>query len=97
MCIRDRWPHYHQDTDTPEKLNYGKVEAIARYLDSLTRMVSTREMAREFEGYDSTAIELRYLKEVLSPLFAAMGMPLSLNGRGDIDGLITTVREQFGI
>ena len=91
------WPHYHQDTDTPEKLNYGKVEAIARYLDSLTRMVSAREMASEFEGYDSTAIELRYLKEVLSPLFAAMGMPLNLNGRSDIDGLISMVREQFGI
>ena len=91
------WQHYHQDTDTPEKLNFGKVKAIARYLDSLTRTVSTREMAGEFEGYDSTAIELRYLKEVLSPLLTAMGMPLSLNGRSDIDGLITMVREQFGI
>ena len=91
------WPHYHQDTDTPEKLNYGKVQAIARYLDSLTRTVSARGMAGKFEGYDSTAIELRYIKDVLSPPFTAMGIPLSLNGRGDIDRLINMVRERFGI
>ena len=40
---------------------------------------------------------MRYIKDVLSPPFAAMGIPLSLNGRGDIDRLINMVRERFGI
>ena len=71
--------------------------AIARYLVRSTTEISYNPLVGEFEGYDSTAIELRYLKEVLSPLLTAMGMPLSLNGRSDIDGLITMVREQFGI
>ena len=32
-----RWEHYHQVTDTPEKLDYPKVAACARWLTGLTR------------------------------------------------------------
>ena len=34
------WPNYHQDADTPEKLKYAKTEGVARYLRTLTEVIS---------------------------------------------------------
>jgi len=37
-----RWEHYHRPSDTPEKLDYPKMDAIARWLESLIRAACAR-------------------------------------------------------
>lgn len=37
-----RWRHYHQVTDTPDRLDYNKMLAIARWLEVLVRQVAQR-------------------------------------------------------
>ena len=91
------WPHYHQDTDTPERLNYMKTEGVARYLRTLTGVISGKEMAGEFEGYDTTEIELGYVRELLLPVASDMGFRLEVETRADIDWLVDTMRVQLGI
>ena len=91
------WAHYHQDTDTPERLNYAKTEGVARYLSTLAGTISSKEMAGEFEGYDTTEIELGYIRELLLPVAAGMGFTLEVETRTDIDWLVDTMRVQLGI
>jgi hypothetical protein len=91
------WPHYHQDTDTPEKLNYVKTKGVARYLSTLAEAISSKEMAGEFEGYDTTEIELGYIRELLLPVAAGMGFTLEVETRKDIDWLVDTMRVQLGL
>tara|TARA_B100001146_G_scaffold136003_1_gene119325 strand:+ start:188 stop:739 length:552 start_codon:yes stop_codon:yes gene_type:complete len=79
------WPNYHQDTDTPENLNYAKTEGVARYLRKLTEVISGKDMAGDFEGYGSTEIELGYIGELLLPVAAPMGFTLEVDTREDID------------
>jgi hypothetical protein len=38
-----RWRHYHQITDTPDRLSYPKMAAIARFVESLVRGASARK------------------------------------------------------
>ena len=79
------WPHYHQDTDTPERLNYAKTEGVARYLRTLAGVISGKDMAGDFEDYDTTEIELDYIREVLLPVAAGTGLPIGVETRTDID------------
>lgn len=37
-----RWRHYHQVTDTPDRLDYSKMVAIARWLELLVRQAAAR-------------------------------------------------------
>ncbi|MDA1129204.1 MAG: M28 family peptidase [Chloroflexi bacterium] len=82
-----RWEHYHQDTDTPEKLNYGKIEAVSDLLTDLTINISRTDMEDEFEGYDSSSTEIRFIQENLMPVISAMGLTFNLETRADIDRL----------
>ena len=91
------WPHYHQDTDTPERLNYAKTEGVARYLRTLAGVICGKEMSGEFEGYDTTEIELGYIRELLLLVAAGMGFPIEVETRGDIDRLVDPMRVQLGI
>ena len=79
------WEHYHQPTDTPEKLNYGKIEAISRYLLAIASAISMKQLSGPFEGYDSTDIELDYIHSVIYPVMEQMGRPIRVNDRRDID------------
>jgi Zn-dependent M28 family amino/carboxypeptidase len=38
-----RWRHYHTPTDTPEKLDYGKMAATARWLERFVRETCARQ------------------------------------------------------
>ena len=82
-----RWEHYHQETDTPEKLNYGKIEAVSKLLTALTIDISRTDMNDEFEGYDSSSTEIQFIQENLMPVISAMGLTLDLETRADIDRL----------
>ena len=91
------WQHYHQPTDTPDKLNYKKVEAIARYLVRLTVEISGNPLAGAFEGYDSTDIELGFIRDSLGPVLSGMGVPRPPENRQEISQLVSTMMAQFGL
>ena len=58
---------------------------------------SGKDMAGDFEGYDTTEIELGYIREVLLPVAAGTGLPIGVETRTDIDWLVNTMRVQLGI
>ena len=91
------WTHYHQVTDTPEKLNYVKIQGISKYLLMLTEAVSSKQLPGPFEGYDSTEIEISYIERVLYPVMTQMGFPMQVNGRKDIDQLVNIIMDQLGL
>jgi hypothetical protein len=95
------WAHYHGSGDTPEKLNYGKMAGIARYVEGLVRSLGGDPGGGAAAGdvpepdaglpwglgaFDTTALELAYLKEVLGPLAAGV------HDRQGIDALALRLR-----
>jgi hypothetical protein len=71
-----RWQHYHQPTDTPEKLNYDKMAAVAALLFTLTRQAASIPLDAPFEGYDSTPYECETIRGALglaAPLLGFTG------------------------
>jgi hypothetical protein len=64
-----RWRHYHTPTDTPEKLDYDKMAATARWLDRFVRETCARpEGPLAFEDGRRDALTLRSLLDVLGSL-----------------------------
>ncbi len=65
-----RWRHYHTPQDTPEKLDYSKMAATARWLTRYVRASAARPEPRViFEGFrGDDAGTLRSLLEILEPL-----------------------------
>ena len=91
------WQHYHRPTDTPDKLNYKKAEAIARYLARLIMQISGNPLAGAFEGYDSTDIELGFIRDTLGPVLSGMGVPTPPENRQEISQLVSMMMVQFGL
>lgn len=69
-----QWPHYHMPTDTPEKLNYRKMVAVADYLLEVTRAAATTQLDGPFEEHDTTATEVAAFRAVGVPVLAKRGM-----------------------
>ncbi|MBT8036920.1 MAG: M28 family peptidase [Verrucomicrobiae bacterium] len=63
------WQHYHQVTDTPDRLNYKKMAHITHYASELLAGMDTREMPRgDAEQFNETLpLEASQLKRVLGP------------------------------
>jgi hypothetical protein len=89
------WEHYHMPSDTPDKLNYAKMARIAEYLVRVTEAVSGTALDGPFEGYDSTATELRLMRKHAGPLAAQLGM--SLDTREDLEALIGELIGRYGL
>jgi Peptidase family M28 len=89
------WEHYHQPTDTPEKLNYEKVAAITAYVCALTQEIAGQPLAGPFEGYDSTSAEIAFLRKTVGPFLETLGV--SLESRRDIDTIAQLMMGQFGL
>ncbi|MCA8921313.1 MAG: M28 family peptidase, partial [Planctomycetes bacterium] len=104
-----RWEHYHQVTDTPEKLDYPKVAATARWLTALTRALCARPGATRYVpgGTDDagTVASLTAVAELLAPVdprAAFLGQALAtFQGRSEFDaaakqqlaGLVSAVED----
>lgn len=65
-----RWRHYHQTTDTPDRLDYGKMAATAKWLEALVRAAASRPGPVRFlpEAADDASTV-----EALRELVAAVG------------------------
>lgn len=90
-----QWEHYHMPSDTPEKLNYGKMASIAEYLVQVTDAVSKTALDGPFEGYDSTATELRLMRKHAGRLAAQLGM--RLDSREDLEAVIAELIGRYGL
>jgi hypothetical protein len=84
-----RWRHYHAETDTPEKLNYAKMERMMRYLVALTEAVATEELLpHNGDPVDTAAFEIRHIRKacgLLFPLVLRLLGAKRLQTRSDID------------
>ena len=89
------WQHYHQASDTPERLDYAKMAAITDLLEAATRDVAQRELAGPWEGYDTTPTDLRTMRAALGGTAAKLGM--SLENREDIDRMAGFLMSQLGL
>jgi hypothetical protein len=85
-----RWAHYHQKTDTPDRLNYKKMHRITRYLAAIVESLSRTAMDGPAEPIDTTALEIKILRRslglLLPVLLRVLGMS-RLETRADIDHL----------
>jgi hypothetical protein len=92
-----RWPHYHQPTDTPDRLNYSKMERIRDYLLAVAQELAECALAPAAE-VDTTPLEIALVKEALGPgwsvLLSAVGIP-RLETRQDIDMLASRLQAYF--
>jgi|ERR1043165_4670135 hypothetical protein len=89
-----RWQHYHMPTDTPDKLNYDKVEAIANSLLDIVRRCDAAQFSPADRTYDSTPTELLFMNHSLGPFLEARGMAPP-QSRADLDKIASLLLAQF--
>jgi len=67
-----RWQHYHTPNDTPEKLDYPKMAATARWLERFVRETCARaeDRIRFLENGSGDAATLRSLIDLTTSLAA---------------------------
>lgn len=85
-----RWTHYHQKTDTPDRLNVSKMDRIAKYLIGIVETLCSTAMDGPLEPSDTTAFEIRTLQRSLGPLLPVLLRIIGvsrLETREDIDNL----------
>ena len=84
-----RWEHYHQRSDTPEKLAYGKMAAIATFLAAVAQRCAAQDFPKAGE-HDTTQFEVTLLKEAFGK-FLPFALPLvglkQLETRADLDAV----------
>ena len=91
-----RWQHYHRPTDTPEKLNYIKMEAISNVLHSIITECDTASFSKGATYYDTTKTELLYINTVFSDLLKSYRIP-KLQSREGIDRLVQMLFQKFRV
>ena len=62
-----------------------------------TVQISGSPPAGEFEGYDSTNIELGIIRDTLGPVLSGMGVPRPPENRQEISQLVSMMMIQFGL
>lgn len=85
------WQHYHQKSDTPDKLNYAKMARITDYVASLARSMGSAPLTSGKQYVcDTSKLEIACIKRTFGPLLplALKQLGLSgLKGRRDCDAL----------
>ena len=89
-----RWQHYHMPTDTPDKLNYDKIEAITGSLVEVVRGCDARPFSPADRAYDSTPTEVLFMERSLGPLLKARGVAPP-QSRADLDKIAALLLAQF--
>ncbi len=69
-----RWEHYHQVTDTPDKLDWAKVAATALWLEQLVRAACARPGPVTFTNVHDDASTLSSLRALLTALGQTSGL-----------------------
>ena len=92
-----RWEHYHSNTDTVDKLNIAKIEAVANYAVTLIEKLCDSSVNGPFEGNGTLPTEIYFLEKNIMPTLRNLGISLPLNSRTDIDRLVTVLMSQFSL
>ena len=96
-----RWPHYHQPSDTPDRLDYDKMDRIRDYLVSVTQGLAQADLPRGGGEHDTTAFEIALLREALGEAalrFLAMAVGLTrLESSADLDALASRLQSYFDL
>lgn len=90
-----RWEHYHLTSDTPEKLDYGKMAAVAELIEHFARDTATRELSGPWESWDTTETDLELMRDAIGHV--ASGLGVSLESRRDIDRLAGMLMQRFRV
>ena len=84
-----RWEHYHQRSDAPEKLAYGKMAAIGTFLAGVAQRCAGQDFPKAGE-HNTTWFEITLLKEARGK-FLPFVLPLvglkQLETRADLDAV----------
>jgi hypothetical protein len=72
-----RWMHYHRETDTPDRLAWGKMALIRDYVVSLASAMADGDLAAP--PVDTTAMEIRYLEAAFGPILPAVLLRLGMS------------------
>jgi hypothetical protein len=92
-----RWTHYHQPTDTPDRLNYRKMEAINRQVCELLRALDGRPLRRSGcreRVCDTLGLEIRSMRRSFGPLWPLLLKRTGLadiGNRADMDPLVDSI------
>lgn len=78
------WRHYHQPSDTADRLDFGKLEAVSRYVQRIVGALDHVAL-EEPRPADSLRLELQMLRQTLGPL--GVVARLLLRRRSHIDWL----------
>lgn len=62
------WEHYHQETDTPDRLNYEKMASIAQYSEAVCRAAAATNLPSDAPGIDPVGFEASTWQSALGPL-----------------------------
>ena len=87
-----RWKHYHQRSDTPEKLNYEKMARIASLLTDVTLACAACDLPKTAGDTDTAAFEIELLDRAfgaLLPMLLRLVGVSKLQGRADMDTLVS--------
>jgi hypothetical protein len=94
-----RWPHYHQPSDTPDRLNYDKIGRISAYLIRVAEELARTELPSSRGEQDTTAFEIALLREALGEQalqFLALAVGLAkLESSADLDALASRLQSYF--
>ncbi len=88
-----RWEHYHQQSDTPEHLNYTKMARISQYLVGLITQLDSKNTQEKFSDYDPVELELYLLKRAVGPYLDQHG--IDMNNREDIQEFVLSWISQY--
>src|SRR5262249_51118149 len=92
-----RWQHYHAITDTPDRLNYRKMERVHNFLLCVIEALAATDLGPAQET-DTTDLEITLLKKAFGPgldfLLELIGLPV-LATRQDLDALAFRLQDLF--
>ena len=89
-----RWEHYHEITDTPDRLNYARLERTVAYMVNLIAAIEENLGAANWER-DTTDYELATLRRLAGPFLDQVG--LKLESRSDISVAISRFHRNFDL
>lgn len=92
-----RWPHYHQATDTPEKLNYTKMLAIVGLTEAWTRRTAGLSLAGGAQLGASLPVELAALRRNFGGLLGPLLGERVINRREHVDAFVNVAMRTFGL
>jgi hypothetical protein len=89
-----RWEHYHAATDTPDKLNYDKMAAIAELTETMVRQAALADLSSGFGTGDPLELELEGITRNFGHFLGPHTLPRDRRG---VDGFVSMAMSGFGL